>query len=101
VIRNRGRTLKAATSTGPGEPVFFRDSEQTVWAQVTASGTATVRLQGSIDGSNWVNLGTAASTFSSPSGTVISATAPFPVAAARAVVTALGSTSTISASLVV
>jgi len=50
--------LSAVTATGASQPVQV-DAGQPVFMQVSGITSATVVLQGSLDGTNWATLGTA------------------------------------------
>ena len=62
-----GMSLFKKSSTGPGDAIVLERPTDRFSIQCTVTGTSkvVVRAQGSIDGRNWTNLGSAASTYTS------------------------------------
>lgn len=61
------QTLFGKTSTGPGESVYLKEAvgQFSMAVRVASSTKCAVRLQGSLDGIRWTDLGAAASTYTS------------------------------------
>lgn len=70
---NRSQSLFGASSTGAGGSVALPFVTDRFSLQVTLTGSTkcSVRLQGSLNGSNWMNLTAAASTFTSTQAAII------------------------------
>lgn len=104
-IKSRGllASVTATTATGAGT-AFSVPATQTVAMQVTHGSTAasatTVKIQGSLDGDYWFDIG-AEQSYATAATTVYVSTGTFVAQMVRANVTAHTSTGTVAASLVV
>lgn len=81
------KSVAATTSTGPGSAINGVFTGAAVSVTRTSTGTVTVQLQGSIDGTNYINLG-ASQTAAVAGTTIYRSTGTFLVAYLRALVTA-------------
>lgn len=72
-----GQSLKGASAAGVGSAIYLDTPTRAVSAQISISGTtkAVFRIQGSVSGQTWVDLGTAATTqAAAAAGTIITST---------------------------